>query len=112
MTNPLKGESPLKACGKVWTLKLPFGVAKGLKVEHGIDLLSGGADMGQIDKFDVVLGAMLKTAHPEVAEADVFAILDDVGISPVIEAMQPALAAFMGVPVETLKAAAKAAQAA
>lgn len=106
MTNPLKGESPLKACGKVWTLKLPFSVAKALKVEHGLDLLSSGAELAQIDKFEVVVTAMLKTAHPDITEADVFAILDDVGMKPVIAAMQPALAAFMGVSPEELKAAA------
>ena len=94
MANPLKGESALKALGKSWTLKLPFSEGKRLKSEHGIDLINDGASMADIDKFDVVLQAMMRKMHP-----------DEVGMRPVIEAMQPALAAFLGVPVEELRKA-------
>lgn len=107
MANPLKGESALKALGKSWTLKLPFSEGKRLKAEHGIDLINDGASMADIDKFDAVLQAMLRKVHPdEATEETALAILDEVGMRPVIEAMQPALAAFLGVPVEELRKAA------
>lgn len=102
MAEELKGESAVKALGKKWTLKLPFSVAKRLKSEHGIDLLQGGASLGDIDNFDVVLAAALKTAHPDAPETTAIEILDEVGMKPVIDALQPALAAFLGVPVEEL----------
>lgn len=105
----LKGESPLKACGKTWKLVLPFRQAKALKAEHGIDLLSDGLSMAEVDKFDLVLEAMLKTAHPDITSDEVCSILDDVGIKPVMEAMRPALAAFMGVTTKQLEDAEKAA---
>lgn len=101
--NPLKGESALKAAGRTWVLKLPFSEARALKADHGLDLLQNGADIGQVDKFGVVVLAMLRSAQPDVTEADVDAILDEVGVTPVMTAMEPALAAFMGVPVETLR---------
>lgn len=101
--NPLKGESSLIAAGRTWVLKLPFSAARALKAEHGLDLLSNGSDIAQIDKFDAVVLAMLRAVQPDVTAADVDAILDDVGVKPVMTAMEPALAAFMGVPVETLR---------
>lgn len=103
MAEQLKGEAPLKALGKDWTLKLPFSVAKRLKSEHGIDLLSAGASLGDIENFDVVLQAALEKAHPDAGEGTALEILDDVGMKPVIDALQPALAAFLGVPVSELK---------
>ena len=103
MTNPLKGESPLTAAGKSWVLSLPFSEARKLKSEHGLDLLKNGADLGQVDKFAAVLLAMLQKAQPGTTATDVDAILDDVGVQPAMTAMEPALAAFMGVPVETLR---------
>lgn len=101
--NPMKGEAPLKAAGKDWVLSLPFSRAKALKTEHGIDLLSDGLVIGQVDKLDIVLHAMLLKAQPEATAADADAILDEMGIKPVVDAMLPALAAFMGVPVADLK---------
>ena len=100
--NALTGESPLKACGKDWTLTLPFRQAKALKDQHGIDLLNDGLAMSQVDKFDLVLGAMLKKAHPDATQDDVLDILDAVGMKPVMDAMRPALAAFMGVTTKEL----------
>lgn len=105
MAEELKGESVVKALGKTWTLKLPFSVAKRLKNEHGIDLLQGGGGGGDIENFDVVLAAALKTAHPDAAETTAIEILDEVGMKPVIDALQPAMAAFLGVSVEELKKA-------
>lgn len=105
MANDLKGESPLKALGKNWTLKLPFSEAKRLKADHGIDLINSGASMADIDKFDLVLLSMLRKAHPDATAETAVEILDEVGMKPVIDAMQPALAAFLGVPVSELKRA-------
>jgi len=106
MANPLKGEAGLKALGQTWTLKLPFTEAQRLKADHGVDLINDGASMGDLDKFPVLLEAMLRKAHPDAGPEVALEILDDVGIQPVIEAMQPALASFLGVPVENLKKAA------
>ena len=92
MANPLKGESPLKAAGKTWTLTLPFTQAKALKTEHGIDLMSKGSEIAQIDKIDLVLVAMLQKKHEGATLNDAAAILDDVGLMPVVDAMKPALA--------------------
>lgn len=108
MAEALKGEAPLKALGRNWTLVLPFPLAKRLKTEHGLDLINDGIAMAQVDKFDLVLEAMLKTNHPEVDLDVAGQILTDVGLKPVMEAMQPALAAFMGVPIEDMKKAGKA----
>lgn len=102
MANPLKGESPLKAVGKTWTLMLPFTQAKALKTEHGIDLMSKGSEIAQIDKIDLVLFAMLQKKHPDATLDDAAAILDDVGLMPVVTAMKPALALFMGVDIKVL----------
>lgn len=101
--NPHKGEAPLNACGRDWVLVLPFSAAKALKSEHQIDLLNDGLAIAQIDKLDIVLLAMLKKAQPDATPADAEAILDEKGIKPVVEAMLPTLASFMGVPVEDLK---------
>ncbi|HWW12690.1 MAG TPA: hypothetical protein VN018_09240 [Brevundimonas sp.] len=103
MTNPLKGEGGLKALGKTWTLKLPFAEAQRLKSELGVDLINDGASMADLDKFDGVLLAMLRKAHPDATPEVALEILDEVGMKPVIDAMQPALAAFLGVSVEELK---------
>lgn len=110
MANDLKGEGKVKALGQDWTLKLPFTVAKRLKSEHGIDLLQAGASLGDLENFDLVLAAALEKEHPgeEPARlAKAGEILDDVGMKPVIDALQPAIAAFLGVPVEDLKKAGK-----
>lgn len=101
--NPMKGEAPLKAAGKDWVLCLPFSQAKALKTEHGIDLLSDGLAIAQVDKLDVVLLAMLLKAQPDATADDAASILDEMGVKPVVEAMLPTLAAFMGVPVADLK---------
>ena len=108
MANPLKGESPLNAAGQTWTLMLPFTQAKALKTDHGIDLMSKGSEIGQVDKIDLVLLAMLQKKHPEATLDDAAAILDDVGLMPVVTAMKPALASFMGVDVKTLDKAGEA----
>lgn len=105
MANDLRGESPLKALGKDWTLKLPFSEAKRLKTDHGIDLINNGASMADIDKFDAVLLSMLRKAHPDATPQTAIDILDEVGMKPVIDAMQPALASFLGVPVAELRKA-------
>lgn len=107
MAVDLKGEVPLKALGKDWTLKLPFSEAKRLKTEHGIDLINNGASMADLDKFDQVLLSMLRKEHPDATEQTAIEILDEVGMKPVIDSMQPALAAFLGVPVADLKKAGK-----
>ena len=107
MANPLKGEAPLKALGKTFSLKLTFQEGKRLKVEHDLDLIADGSAMASVDKFDAVLVAMLRTNHPEEATEDTaYAILNELGMKPVIDAMQPALAAFLGVPVKELQKAA------
>lgn len=102
MANPLKGESPLKAAGQTWTLTLPFSQAKALKTEHGIDLMSKGSEIAQVDKIDLVLLSMLQKKHPDATIDDALAILDDVGLMPVVNAMKPALASFMGVDAKAL----------
>lgn len=105
MANDLKGETALVALGQTWTLKLPFSIARRLKAEEGIDLLNEG--LNGTDKLDVVLHAMLQKAHPDVTLETALEILDETGLQPVIEAMTPALAGYLGVSVETLKRAAK-----
>lgn len=107
MAEQMKGEGEVKALGQTWTLKLPFSVAKRLKSEHGIDLLKADASLGDVDKFDIVLAAALEKAHPDAPATTALDILDDVGMKPVIDAIQPAIAAFLGVPVEELKKAGK-----
>ena len=105
MANDLKGEAPLNALGRDWTLKLPFSAAQALKTDHGIDLINAPEAMADVAKFDAVLLAMLKPAQPDATPETAMAILDEVGMKPVADAMVPALAAFAGVPVEEMRKA-------
>lgn len=97
MADTVNKAPSLKALGKTWALSLSFKEAKALKRDHGVDLLADGADLASIDKIDLLLGAALRKAQPDVSEDDVFAILDEVGLKPALDALQPALEAFLGV---------------
>lgn len=110
MANDLKGENAIKALGKTWTLSLPFRVAKALKKDHGLDLMSGGVDMADLDTFEVLFAAMIRVHHPEIAESEIEDIITALGVKPAVEALLPCLAAFTGVPLADLQKAGAAPQ--
>ena len=105
MANALKGENAVKALGKTWKLSLPFRVAKALKRENGIDLMSGTADLSDLEAFEAVFGAMIRANHPDVSDTEIEDIITEIGMMPAGEALIPAMAAFSGRSVEDMKKA-------
>lgn len=110
MANNLKGEAQLKALGKTWTVKLPFKLAKALKAEHGIDLMSGGVALNDLDQFEIIFTALLRASHPDITEDQVGDILTEVGLMPAAEAMKVAMARFAGMDPTKLEEAGAAPQ--
>lgn len=106
MANDLKGENAISALGKSWILSLPFRSAKALKADHGIDIMSGGANLADLETFERVFAAMVRANQPEATDVEIEDIISEIGLKPAGEAMLPALAGLMGVPVDSLKAAA------
>lgn len=102
MANDLEGEAQLKALGKTWTVKLPFRLAKALKKNHGIDLMSGGVALNDLDQFELIFTELLKASHPDVTEDEVGDILTEVGLMPAAEAIKVAMARFAGMEPEKL----------
>lgn len=88
LANPLKGEVKVEALGRTFTFVLTFGAQKAITAHCGYkrfrDVL---ADMDELDDAQLafMFGAGFQRYHPELTDADVEVIIDQLGVNRMVE---------------------------